>query len=765
MLKNLKISTALGMSFAAIFFTMIFILSISLSVLDNISRHSNDMTQLRTPTIQASTQMENGINQALAALRGWILLSDERFKIERAKAWKSIHSAKDTMDKLSLQWTNPQNVLRLQEVADMLEDFEKYQNKIEVIAEKKENIPATNLLLKHASPRAKNIIKQITLMIDLEKESNFSVDRKILFAAMADFRGTMAMSLVNIRTYLLTGDKSYKENFDDTWAQNKQHFNTLINNQNLLNTGQMHAFTILKKNRKKFTILPEKIFTLRANDNWNIANYLLKTKAAPIGSQLKAALQSMVADQHRLLEQEGMTIQNSINGFIKLLIMLIFFAVFFLLAIAIYIIKRITRPINQAVNFSKQIAQGDFTSKTNTASTFYETKQLLIALHKMANDLDKMIRKIQESEARIKSIVDNAVDAIITINDSGTIQTFNSAAVSMFGHTAHEVIGQSVSVLMPNPYKDKHNAYISHYMNTGKKKIIGIERETIAQRKNGSTFPVEIAVSEINLKGHDKFFTGIIRDLSEKKLKERELQISIEAANKANKAKSEFLSSMSHELRTPMNAIIGFSELLIFNTNDPLSKSQTKFVTEVINAGKHLLELINEVLDLSTIESGHAEICMESINTKEIIGQVCSLIQPQATQQAIIVERKALDNINGFNIKADHIKLKQVLLNLASNAVKYNSEHGTLTFSCHKTENKKIRLNVSDTGEGVSEELFPSLFKPFNRLDKTNSNIQGTGIGLTISRQLVELMGGEIGVFKNSDKGLTFWLEFDEISS
>ncbi|MCU7834041.1 MAG: HAMP domain-containing histidine kinase [gamma proteobacterium symbiont of Taylorina sp.] len=219
---------------------------------------------------------------------------------------------------------------------------------------------------------------------------------------------------------------------------------------------------------------------------------------------------------------------------------------------------------------------------------------------------------------------------------------------------------------------------------------------------------------------------------------------------------------MSHELRTPMNAVIGFSELLIFDHKSPITGNQRESVGEIIKAGKHLLNLINEVLDLSKIEAGHADLKIESVDVKELISQIYSLIQPQAEQQSITLENKVIDD-TCFKVSADRTKLQQILLNFSSNAIKYNSDNGRLTFLCRKTSQNKIRVSVSDTGNGVPEELLADMFEPFNRLNRANLNVQGTGIGLTICKQLVELMGGEIGVFKNRDKGLTFWVEFKEI--
>jgi len=241
----------------------------------------------------------------------------------------------------------------------------------------------------------------------------------------------------------------------------------------------------------------------------------------------------------------------------------------------------------------------------------------------------------------------------------------------------------------------------------------------------------------------------------------KELESARNEAEKSNQAKSEFLSSMSHELRTPMNAVLGFSGLLATDTQSPLTEDQLESVELIIEGGEHLLNLIDDVLDLSEIESGHSVVNIETVDINTLINKIQFLIQSQAEKQGITIENIVAADC-AFKIQADKKKLKQVLLNFCSNAIKYNSENGVLTISCAKTPENKLRLSVSDTGKGVPESSFPGLFEAFNRLDKANSNIQGTGIGLNICKQLVKQMGGEIGVFQNPDKGLTFWVELDE---
>ncbi len=237
---------------------------------------------------------------------------------------------------------------------------------------------------------------------------------------------------------------------------------------------------------------------------------------------------------------------------------------------------------------------------------------------------------------------------------------------------------------------------------------------------------------------------------------EQDLIKATEEALHANKVKSEFLSNMSHELRTPMNAILGFGQLLILEKTE-LTESQKGHVNEILDAGYHLLNLINEVLDLAKIESGKLEIFMWEVNVDEIMQQSLALIKPQLIARQI----ELTDNIcgKGYMIHADAIRFKQVLINLLSNAVKYNCENGCITVDSELIDNQRLRIRVMDTGKGLTEQDISKLFMSFERLDKGDT-VEGAGIGLVITKNLVELMGGTIGVESIPGEGSTFWVEF-----
>ena len=237
-----------------------------------------------------------------------------------------------------------------------------------------------------------------------------------------------------------------------------------------------------------------------------------------------------------------------------------------------------------------------------------------------------------------------------------------------------------------------------------------------------------------------------------------DIQRSRQEAVAANQAKSEFLSSMSHELRTPMNAILGFSQLLDNDPEQPLSEDQQDSLTHIRNSGRHLLELINEVLDLSKIEAGKMELSIEEVSLSAIIDEGLQSVLTKAEERGIDIS--VVDTVGQAPmVRADHLRLLQVLINLLSNAVKYNRENGKVTIGVEETAGDMLRIAVSDTGEGIPENKQSELFKPFSRLDAESSGIEGTGIGLVICKDLIERMDGFVGMESEIGKGSTFWFE------
>jgi PAS domain S-box-containing protein len=369
----------------------------------------------------------------------------------------------------------------------------------------------------------------------------------------------------------------------------------------------------------------------------------------------------------------------------------------------------------------------------------------------------------RDSTALVQAILDTVSDGIVTIHaDGGIIDSSNVAAQRMFGYDAAELVGQKIGMLIPELGQDSHRGSLEYYSASAAARAAGLGREVTGRRKDASTFPLELGASEL-MQGRHRYFTGILRDITIRNRtdaalheKTTELEGARTVAEKANRAKSEFLSGMSHELRTPLNAILGFAQLMESGTPAP-TQAQKRNLDQILKAGWYLLELINEILDLAVIESGKLTLSREPVSLAEVIFECRAMIEPQAQKRGISMQFPRFD-IPLF-VNADRTRLKQVLINLLFNAVKYNKPNGSVTMDYVLSPPESIRISVRDTGAGLAPEQLVQLFQPFNRLGKDSSVEEGTGIGLVVTKRLVELMGGTIGAESFVSVGSVFWIE------
>lgn len=361
---------------------------------------------------------------------------------------------------------------------------------------------------------------------------------------------------------------------------------------------------------------------------------------------------------------------------------------------------------------------------------------------------------LMASEIRVRTIMRNAVDGIITIDEQGLMETVNPAALKIFGYRDSEMLGNNVSMLMPEPEASEHDGYMTRYRESGEARIIGRGREVVGRRKDGSTFPLDLAVSQMVV-NKERVFVGIVRDVTERKTIEEAVFQAKEEAQKASRAKSQFLSNMSHELRTPLNGILGFTDLLGKQYFGPLNEKQSSYVQQVDNCGKHLLDLINDLLDIAKIDAGKLGIFIEDYRCKDCMDSVFGLIESQFVQKKIKLESYIDPNLE--MLTCDIKRFKQVLLNFLSNALKYTPEEGRVEVRFLR-EPDCDRITVSDSGIGIESNELKNLFDEFHQVDrKRDEDLGGSGIGLALTRRLVELHGGDVGVESEVGKGSTFW--------
>ncbi|MBT7942414.1 MAG: PAS domain S-box protein, partial [Alphaproteobacteria bacterium] len=379
-----------------------------------------------------------------------------------------------------------------------------------------------------------------------------------------------------------------------------------------------------------------------------------------------------------------------------------------------------------------------------------------ISIRTDISDRKKAEQERRESRKLLQSLTDN-LPVFVSLKDAeGRFQFVNQLFEKWTGIGRNFIVGKTVHDIYPEDqavqFDIEDREVIDGGTATSREKDLlypdGETRSVISTR-----FPIFTSTGAVNGLGTINF------DITERKKAEQAMLDAKAEAEKANDAKSEFLSSMSHELRTPLHAILGFGQMLETDTSSPLTQIQERCVNRIMKGGRHLLELINGVLDLAKIEVGHVEMSIEDVSAPEVVEECLDMIRNLADARNIKIIPPA--SKQGFYlVRADRTRLHQVMLNLLSNAVKYNREGGAITVEILETPEGKLSIHITDTGEGIPEDQMDKLFEPFNRLSAEKTEIEGTGIGLTVTKQLVELMGGAITFESEVGTGSTVSVEF-----
>ena len=371
---------------------------------------------------------------------------------------------------------------------------------------------------------------------------------------------------------------------------------------------------------------------------------------------------------------------------------------------------------------------------------------------KAANDA------LAESERRFFDILDHSPAAIFLKDLDGRYSFVNRSFLDATGKTRADIMGKTDHALFPPRLADMYRANDRQVIESGTAldfEEIGVEDDLQPRVFHSSKFVLRDAG------GRAYAVCGILTDITERKRAEQAMSIARREAERANRAKSDFLSRMSHDLRTPLNAVLGFAQLLDM---DNLSADQRESVTQILEAGRHLLDLMNEVLDISRIESGNLSLSPEPVAVADVLDQVVRLMRPLGSVRHIDVRALPSTAEQRF-VRADRQRLNQILLNLMSNAIKYNRPGGTVTVSCDEAPGGRVRISITDTGVGIRPEKLALLFTPFERLGAEQTGVEGTGLGLALSRGLAEAMGGRIGVASDVDRGSTFWIELARVTA
>ena len=500
-------------------------------------------------------------------------------------------------------------------------------------------------------------------------------------------------------------------------------------------------------------------------------------------ASLLVVTQEVIDIAHEVIRGKRAQAASAVRG-LQMSIGLVILAMGALVAFVwVLVSRRILRPLRIFERGTRQLAAGNYRHRLKLtgydeigelALAFdamverVETAALEVAKHRdsladlVLSRTHELVKAKDAAEALsryARSLIEASLDPLVTISAQGKITDVNEASAQATGVPREQLIGTDFS----NYFTEPEQAHI------GYRRVFseGFVRDYPLAIRHTTGQIMDVLYNAAVYKDDQGKVLGVFavaRDITERKVldqvlleKNVELGRAMAIAEKANLAKSEFLSSVSHELRTPLNAILGFAQLIESDSPEPTPK-QKRSLVQILNAGWYLLELINEILDLAQIESGKSTLSLEPVSLAEVMDECRAMVEPQVSQRNIRL--KVLPPESHHFVEADQTRMKQVLLNLLSNAIKYNMPGGTVTLGCAQTAPDSIRISVQDTGVGLTRDQLAQLFQPFNRLGKESAREEGTGIGLVVTKRLVELMGGRIGVDSTVGVGSEFWIEF-----
>ncbi len=553
------------------------------------------------------------------------------------------------------------------------------------------------------------------------------------------FISTLRGAETNLRGFLLTHDETFLQPFMEV----RENLNLQLEKLHQLAkipAAQAHLNTLTPLIEAKLTFM-ERLIELARNGKISTAvDEVRNTDGGRMMEAITIEMNNFIKVEEAAFKQYDTAFQSQMRRLFGIIVFTSLFVLLFAATFVYFIYRNSQQRIKNLVHL--------------------ETKQLLDTQEALNQQLQQAFSLVRDQQFYTRSLIESNIDALITTDPAGIISDVNKQMEELTGCSRDELIGAPFK----NCFTDPEHA------EAGIKRVLKENKvtnyELTARARDGKQ--TVVSYNATTFYDRDQNLQGVFaaaRDVTERKHFDRELEknnIELEkaksAAEKANLAKSDFLSSMSHELRTPLSAILGFAQLIEAGNPAP-SPVQKRSLDQILQAGWYLLDLINEILDLALIESGKLSLSMEPVSLAQVMQECATMIEPQAHKRGINVSFPPFDILD--SVYADHTRVKQVLINLLSNAIKYNCVNGTVVITCKEHTPGRLRITVADTGDGLSPEKIAQLFQPFNRLGQESMAEEGTGIGLVMTKRLIELMGGTMGLDSIVGKGSNFWIELN----
>ncbi|MFW5451772.1 MAG: response regulator [Methylophagaceae bacterium] len=746
----------------------------------NLRHYANELATVNTPISRVTSQLQVSLQQSIADTHGWMSINNQFFIQNREQYWTDeIYPAIEQLKKLKINDSGALAALNILETE--LYDLDMWQWMIEDVAQTPGNLPATFLVEQSVTPVTVNMFSAVAALVDI--------------AILAEDVSTLT-KVLNIRTRLYLADNHFHSFIKDGQQFDRDKYLKLLSKteiqiQQLFFDNQKRKAhneeqeNIFQDSFSTYQLLANQAVLIRDTEHWNVARSLLENTVLPLSQKISAQLKVISINEQLKADQIATTVEK-ISQWIPVITAI-------LLGLMIYISYRMARKESKV--FIQPVIELE-ASKEKINQTLAKSERLNAQL--------------DQNKKRTQTIIDSSLSGIITISKQGLIESFNSAAEGLFSYSEQEVLGNNVKMLMPAAWASKHDGYLLAYLQTGDAQIIGSGREVIGLRKDGTEFHMHLSVAEMEINS-ELLFLGTVTDITaeiiqrqriieaneelqanseELEAQQQELRVaneeltlkteSLETSRQqtelkateleeTSRYKSEFLANMSHELRTPLNSLLILSNSLADNEDGNLSEDEIESATVIQDSGKHLLNLINEILDLSKVESGKMTVENRTIKISILATALRSRFNHMAEDKGINFLIRIADDVP-LEFMSDETKLNQILTNLISNAIKF-TDQGEVSLNIDYIQSTNILDNqdsalsfaVTDSGLGIAKEQHQTIFEAFQQADgSTSRQYGGTGLGLSIVRTFSELLGGKLSLESELGQGSTFTLYMPE---
>ena len=743
-----RLSHKLFRSHMAVGMVGVAMLLVSLATTLWVRSYTLGLAHTRAPAALASVRLLKGLERSHAALHAWVVTGDRDFMIDREAAWNDeILPTLVALQKPGLVDPSMSATLSLDELPDLLHDLHELQWWIADVAQTPGNEPATELFYRTVEPVAARVHARITALIDMEKVAAVSKSNPVVFGAMADLRAALLASWKALEDFRILGVQAFEQKFREAESQIAENLLTLEDHERTLTIEQREMLKDVELDLSVYSSAAEEVIDGRTHLDWNVARRMLVSQAAPLSARIHNVLDPLSKHEAAMMVKDADRVALLSNGAIGVSIGLISCSLLVAVLVSRRAAQRITRPVEALAAATQQVVSGALKSDLPIYSDD-EIGRLTVAFNSMRSSLDS-----SKSELRSQKFALDAHSIVAITDPKGRITYANDKFCQISKYSRKELIGQDHRIINSGHHP---KSFMKNMWDTIRGGDVW-QGEVKNRAKDGSFYWVDTTIVPFQDEvGATTQYVSIRTDITNRKEAEVELLASKNAAEAANRAKSEFVANMSHEMRTPLHGILSFARFGVDEASEGKPSALVNHFENIGRSGERLLDLINNLLDIAKLEAGKMKYEFVPGDLTETVRSVLAEFSSLFRDRGIGPKFSVPENAGSTVYDAQRIG--QVVRNLLSNAINFSSEGGTVEVSLSQTESFSL-LSVRDEGVGMPESELTAVFEKFVQSSKTKTGAGGTGLGLSICKEIVDAHHGRIWAENHAEGGAVFFVE------